>query len=76
MSIHLLEGTLQIDIFYECEDQDLDDNICISIVERCAPAEKLLRAGETNLYLTPQEACQLGEALLTAAKHSESANKD
>jgi len=76
MSIHLLEGTLQIDIFYECEDQDLDDNICISIVERCAPAEKLLRAGETNLYLTLQEARQLGEALLTAAKHSESAYKD
>jgi hypothetical protein len=45
-------------------------------VERCAPAEKLLRAGETNLYLTPQEARQFGEALLTAAKHSESANKD
>lgn len=76
MSISLLEGTLQIDIFYECEDQDLEDNICISIVERCAPAEQLLRAGETNLYLTPGEARQLGEALIKASQHSEKAPGD
>lgn len=71
MSIYLLEGTIQIDIFYECEDQDLEDNICISIVERCVPEERLLRAGETNLYLTAKEAHQLGEALIQAARHSE-----
>lgn len=76
MSIYLLEETLQIDIFYECEDQDLEDNICISIVERCAPEERLLCAGETNLYLTPQEARQLGEALIEASHHSDKAPGD
>ena len=76
MSIHLLEGTLQIDIFYECEDQDLEDNICIAIVERCEPDERLLRAGETNLYLTPGEARQLGEALIQAAEYSETDRRD
>jgi hypothetical protein len=35
MTIHLLDGTLEVDIFYECEDHDLDDNICISVVESC-----------------------------------------
>ena len=72
MSIHLLDGTLQIDIFYECEDQDLEDNICVAIIESCPPEEQLLQAGETHIYLTPEEARDLGEALITAANQSES----
>lgn len=70
MTIYLLDKTLQIDIFYECEDKDLDDNICVSIVERCPPQERLMQAGETNIFLTPRQARQLGEALLEAAEHS------
>ena len=76
MSIYLLDGTLQFEIFYECEDQDLEDNICISIIERCVPEERLLCAGETNLFLTPGEARQLGEALIQAAQHSENDQND
>jgi len=72
MTFHLLDDSLQIDIFYECEDEDLEDNICISIIERCPPDERLLQAGETHIYLTPGEARSLGEALLAAANHSES----
>jgi len=71
MTIALLDGTLQIDIFYDCEDQDLEDNICVSIIERCPPAERLLRAGETNIFLTPEQAQELGQALLQAADRSE-----
>lgn len=70
MTIHLLEGTLEVDIFYECDDQDLDDNVCIKIVERCPPEERLLRAGETHIFLTAVQARELGEMLLTAASHS------
>ena len=70
MTVHLLDDTLHIDIFYECEDHDLEDNVCLTIVERCPPAERLLRSGETHLYLTPAEARALGEALLEAAGHS------
>lgn len=68
MSIYLLDESLQIDIFYECEDHDLEDNICISIVERCPPEERLLRSGETHIFLTVNEARQLGESLLAAAE--------
>jgi len=75
MTIHLLDGTLEVDIFYECEDQDLDDNICISVVESCPPSEKLLRAGETHLYLTAAEARELGERLLAAANRSDTQQK-
>jgi hypothetical protein len=71
MPILLLDSTLQIDIYYECEDQDFEDNICLTIIERCPPAERLLHSGETHLYLTPDEARALGEALLTAANHSD-----
>jgi hypothetical protein len=71
MPIHLLDNTLQIDIFYECEDQDFEDNVCLTIIERCPPAERVLRSGETHLYLTPDEARALGEALLAAANHSD-----
>jgi hypothetical protein len=70
MTIHLLEGTLEVDIFYECEDQDLEDNICIRVIERCPPEEKLLKVGQTHLYLTAAQARQLGEMLLHAASHS------
>ena len=70
MTIHLLDDTLQIDIFHECEDQDLEDNICLSVVESCPPAERLLRAGVTHIYLTPEEARALGEALLAAVLHA------
>lgn len=73
MTIHLLDKTLQIEIFYECEDQDLEDNVCLTVVETCPPGEKILRAGETHLFLTPNEARALGEALLIAANRSDAA---
>ncbi len=76
MTIYLLDKTLQIDIFYESEDKDLEDNICVSIIERCPPQERLLNAGETHIFLTPSQARQLGEALLEAADHSKDNAKD
>ena len=71
MNIDLLDGTLQIEIFYEREDHDLEDNICLSVVEQCPPAEKIFRAGQTHIYLTPAQAAMLGRALLDAAQQSD-----
>jgi hypothetical protein len=70
MTIYLLDKTLQIEIFYDCEYKDLEDNICVSIIERCPPQERLLQAGETHIFLTPDQAQQLGVALLEAVGHS------
>lgn len=70
MSIYLLENTLQIEIFYEFEDHDLEDNICLSIKECCPPDERLFRSGKTNIFLTNEEARQLGEALIEASEQS------
>lgn len=76
MAIDLLDNTLTIEIFYDHEDRDLDDHICVSIVESCPPAERLLRAGKTHLYLTAAEARGLGDALLAAADQSDTITND
>lgn len=70
MTIFLLDDTIEIDIFFDCEDHDLEDNICVTIIERCDPSERLLRAGQTNIFITPTQAQALGNAFLHAAKHS------
>ena len=75
MTLFLLDDTLQIDIFYECEDHDLEDNICLSVIERCPPDERLLRSGKTHIFLTIDEARQLGEALISAADRSRTGGK-
>ena len=70
MTIFLLDGTIEIEIFFDCTDHDLEDNICVKIFEKCTPAERLLLAGETNIFLTPDQARKLGTALLEAAGNS------
>lgn len=76
MTIYLLDKTLRINIFYDCDDHDLEDNVCIKVVESCPPQERLLRTDETNIFLTPSQARELGEALLAAAHHSETNHGD
>ena len=78
MTIYLLDKTLQIDIFFESADQDLEDNICMSMIEICPPQERIMRSGETHLFLTAEQAQQLGEALLKAAEqsHAHSSHQD
>ncbi|PID84958.1 MAG: hypothetical protein CSB13_10530 [Chloroflexi bacterium] len=70
MAIHLLENTLKINIYYDEADCSFDDNICVSILEDCPEEEKIFRAQETNLYLTPAQATQLVQALTAATSES------
>jgi hypothetical protein len=70
MAIYLLDNSLKVEIYFDPSDSDYDDNICISIVEECPDEEKLFLAGETNMYLTPEEACQILQALAQAVKNS------
>lgn len=76
MSIHLLDDSLQVDVFYDTEDSDLEDNICLTIIERCPPQERIMRSGETYIYLTPQQAEAFAALLHNAAKQSQDAHKD
>jgi len=70
MVINLLDDTLSVDVYYDQADCEYEDNICLSILEDCPDEEKVFRAGQTNLYLTRDQARQLGQALLAAAEES------
>jgi hypothetical protein len=70
MSINLLDGSLHVEIFYDPGDRQYDDNICVCVDETCPEEEKIFYAGETNMYLTAEQARQVAEALLKAADQS------
>ncbi len=70
MSIYLLDDSLKVDVCFEPGDNEFTDNICLKIEEDCPDEEKIFREDEIHLYLTPQQARQLGMALLAAAEES------
>jgi hypothetical protein len=70
MPIFLLDDSWSVEVYYDQFDCEYEDNICMSILEDCPDEEKLLRAGQTSLYLTKEQARQLGQALLKAAEES------
>ena len=69
--INLLDDSLQVEIFYEKDDGGYTDNICMKIIESCIEEEKVFRHDENHLYLTPEQAKALAEALTRAAENSE-----
>jgi len=70
MAINLLDDTLSVAVYDDQSVCEYEDNICVSILEDCPDEEKVFRAGQTNLYLTRDQARQLGQALLAAAEES------
>ncbi|MGW8179838.1 MAG: hypothetical protein ACWGQW_13920, partial [bacterium] len=66
MSISLLDNSLTVDIYFEETDQEYEDDICISFSEDCPDDEKIFKADETNIYITPDQACLLVLALQRA----------
>ena len=71
MSLFLLDDTLNVEIFYEPNDSDYCDNICIRFWESCPEEEKVFRAEETNIFITPDQAQKLAELLYSAAQMSQ-----
>ena len=70
MPVYLLDDTLSVDIYYDQTDCEYEDNICVSVLEDCPDEEKVFRAGQSYIYLTREQARQLGWALLEAAEES------
>jgi hypothetical protein len=75
MTINLLDGSLQVNIFYDPKDCRYEDNICVCLKENCPEDEKILYAGETNVYLTAEQARQLADDLLKTAEQSSHATR-
>lgn len=70
MNILLLDGSLQVEISFEKSELRFDDNIRVTFVEDCPDDERLFRAVETNIFLTPDQACELARRLSTTAQCS------
>ena len=68
MTVSLLDGGLKLTIFYDDADREFDDDICIRIFEDCPDDERVLKFDETNLYVTPDQACLLVLALQRAVE--------
>ena len=66
MSVSLLDNSLKVNIYFEETDRFFEDDICISFSEDCPDDEKLFRADETNVFITPDQACLLVLALQRA----------
>ena len=70
MAIELLNGSLKIDVYFDKDDREYDDNICVCFKESGPEDEKILYAGETDIFITPDEARKLAEMLIAAAESS------
>ncbi len=70
MAIDVLNGSLNIDVYFDKEDREYDDNICVCLKETGPEDEKILYASETNLLITAEEARKLAELLNAAADSS------
>jgi hypothetical protein len=70
MSIILLDGSLKVEISYDRTESRFNDNIRVMFVEDCPDDERLFRAIETNIFLTPDQSCELARRLSAAAQCS------
>ena len=73
MAIEILNGSMKVEIFYDRQDRDYEDNICVCIKEAGPEDEKIMYANETNLFITANQARLLAEMLLKAADQSDHA---
>jgi hypothetical protein len=69
--VYLLDDSLYVEVFFSEEDCDLEDNICLRVIESCKEEERIFRHDESQLYLTARQAQELAGALLAAIKESE-----
>jgi hypothetical protein len=75
MAIKLLNGSLKIEIYFDKKDREYEDNICVCVREYGPEDEKILYAGETNIFINAEQARELAELLTTAADHSSHASR-
>jgi len=75
MAIELLNGSLKIEIYYDKTDREYEDNICVCVREYGPEDEKVLYAGETNLFINAEEARKLAAMLNEAAEKSSHASR-
>ncbi len=75
MILLLLDQSLKVEVFFDPEDDQYEDNVCLSFEEDCPEPERLFRHDQTNIYITSTQAIALANALLKAARFSNTASE-
>lgn len=75
MAVKLLNDSLKIEIFFDKNDREYEDNICVCIEEYGPEDEKILYAGETNIFINTEQARELAKMLTIAADQSSHASR-
>ena len=75
MAIELLNGSLKVEVFFDKKDKEYEDNICVCLREFGPEDEKILYAGETNIFINAEQAREIAQMLNTAADHSSHASR-
>jgi hypothetical protein len=55
-TITLLDNSLKLTIYYDNNDSEYEDNICLHFQEDCPEAERLFRIEDTSFYVTAEQA--------------------
>ena len=72
MTIHLLDNSMHLDIFIDATDAEFEDDVCLRFIEDCPEDEKVFYGGETQLYITRDQARAIRDALNAVLAESDS----
>lgn len=73
MTIHLLDNSMHLDIFIDAADAEFEDDVCLRFIEDCPEDEKVFYGGETQLYITREQARAIRDELNAVLAESGSA---
>ena len=73
MTIDLLDNSMHLDIFIDAADAEFEDDVCLRFIEDCPEDEKVFYGGETQLYITREQARAIRDALNAVLAESGSA---
>ena len=66
MAVKILDDSLTFEAFIDREDAGFEDDVCLRFTETCPEEEKVFYAGESNLYVTRDQARQIAAEILKA----------
>lgn len=65
-----LDDSLQVSVEYDADQHDYEDTVGLTFVEHCPKDERIFKADETRIFLTPDQAEQLALVLQQVATES------
>ena len=74
--IPLVDNTLKLSIYFDVNDSEYEDNICLRFQEDCPEAERLFRIEDTSFYITAEQAALIVLELSRALEAARSNQTD